>query len=165
MSIIEKAKEFALQAHYCQKYGNKNYSIHLGDVVAVLSRFDINDEAIIASAWLHDVLEDTPISKYILEKEFGKEISDIVELVTDKNGNNRRERQSRTYPFIKLNYKALIVKLADRIANTENSKKVGGKYWSMYKNEYSFFKESLQNKNEQNKDVINLTGYLDFLYS
>ena len=161
--LIDHARDFAVQMHRGQLYGKKDYVSHLEDVVRTLNVVGA-DYATICAGWLHDVLEDTPIGVDILEKEFGPEITSIVVAVTDKPGRNRRERQEKTYPAIKDNEKALIVKLADRIANTENSKHQGGSYWNMYEKEYSFFRGILYSP-EVNGIAKRLWKHLDSLYA
>lgn len=162
-SLTERAEEFAVQMHRGQLYGKKDYSAHLRDVVKILRNFGA-DEIVTCAGWLHDVIEDTPIGADILEKEFGAEITSIVLAVTDKPGKNRRERQEKTYPAIKNNEKALLVKLADRIANTENSKQQGGSYWAMYQKEYPFFRGILYSP-EVKGTAKQLWEQLDILYT
>lgn len=142
--IIERAKDFALLRHEGQKYGLHDYSYHLQDVVNTLLFFDYTDTTIIASAWLHDTLEDTYTSQKELQDKFGNEITYVVYCVTNAPGKNRKERIRRTYPKIKDNDDALILKLADRISNIANC--INDHNYSllqMYKTEYPNFRENL----------------------
>jgi (p)ppGpp synthase/HD superfamily hydrolase len=144
MNIVEKAKDFAIAKHANQKYGDRPYSYHLAQVSQVLSEFGyLGDEAIAAAAWLHDTLEDTETTYKELVSEFGVEISDIVFAVTSEPGENRVDRFRNTAPKIQSNKKALIVKLADRIANTEASLDTNRKLYKMYNKEFPLFKELL----------------------
>ena len=137
---ILQAKRFAIKAHGDQKYGNEfPYAIHLQAVESVLLRFDIVDENIRCAAWLHDTLEDTNIQYEEIELFFGKEVANIVSRLTEPKGGNRKWRHYETYPKIKELEEAVILKLADRIANVE----AGGDKVKMYIKEYAFFKESL----------------------
>ena len=81
------------------------------------------DESIIIGTILHDTLEDTTLSYNDIKKAFGKEVAEIVYCVTDELGRNRNERKEKTYPKIKANWKATVVKICDRIANITQSKK------------------------------------------
>jgi (p)ppGpp synthase/HD superfamily hydrolase len=146
MNVADKAKEFAIAKHATQKYGAHPYSYHLAQVSQVLSQFGCaGDEAIAAAGWLHDVLEDTPTTYEMLMSEFGNEVADIVFAVTSEPGENRADRFRKTALKIQSNKKALIVKLADRIANTEASFQSNPKLYKMYLKEFPLFKELLYN--------------------
>ena len=144
MSIVNKAKDFAIAKHANQKYGDRPYSYHLACVSQVLEEFGYaEDEAIAAAGWLHDTLEDTETTYEVLMSEFGKETADIVFAVTNEPGTNREQRLRKTALKIAANKKALIVKLADRISNTESSLKNNSRLHQMYKKEFPLFKELL----------------------
>ncbi|MEG4034610.1 HD domain-containing protein [Microcoleus sp. S36b_A4] len=146
MSIPNQAREFAIVQHGTQQYGEHPYSYHLARVSQVLSEFGYaGDEAIAAAGWLHDTLEDTPTTYEMLVSEFGKETADIVWAVTSEPGENRADRFRKTALKIQSNKKALIVKLADRIANTEASLQSNPKLYKMYVKEFPLFKELLYN--------------------
>lgn len=146
MNATDKAKEFAIAKHGPQKYGEHPYSYHLAQVSQVLSEFGYpGDEAIAAAGWLHDTLEDTPTTYEMLVSEFGKETADIVFAVTSEPGENRADRFRKTALKIQSNKKALAVKLADRIANTEASLQSNPKPYKMYVKEFLLFKELLYN--------------------
>lgn len=139
-NIIERAKAYALQHHGDQKYGDEfPYSVHLQAVVSVLYRFEIANETRVSIAWLHDVLEDTNATYEDLITFFGVEIADAVAALTEPKGGNRAWRHSQSYPRIRQNANALIVKLPDRIANVES----GGKKVGMYRKEHAEFKQAL----------------------
>jgi hypothetical protein len=65
--------------------------------------------------------------------------------VTTEPGGNRVDRFRKTALKIQSNKKALIVKLADRIANTEASLQSNPKLYKMYVKEFPLFKELLYN--------------------
>jgi (p)ppGpp synthase/HD superfamily hydrolase len=90
-------------------------------------------------------LEDTPTTYEMLVSKFGKETADIVWAVTSELGQNRVERFRKTALKIQSNKKALIVKLADRIANTQASIQSNSKLYKMYVKELALFKELLYN--------------------
>ena len=81
----------------------------------------------------------------MLVSEFGKETADIVRAVTSEPGENRADRFRKTVLKIQSNKKALAVKLADRIANTEASLQSNPKLYKMYVKEFALFKELLYN--------------------
>lgn len=138
------AREFALQAHGDQRYGTgEPYVVHLDAVVAVLKKVYGDSLPIIveSAAYLHDVLEDTNTKPEAIEQQFGPRVREIVELLTEKPGKNRRERHLRTHPAIRTDPLAVAVKLADRIANIEASKGLGTQtgYFKMYMGESPSF--------------------------
>lgn len=162
MSIPNRAKEFAIAKHGTQKYGEHPYSYHLAQVSQVVAQFGYaGDEAIAAAAWLHDTLEDTETAYEVLVSEFGKEMADIVLAVTSEPGQNRVERFRKTALKIQSNKKALIVKLADRIANTEASLATNPKLYKMYVKEFPLFKELLYDP--QNIELLPLWNRLESL--
>jgi len=138
-----KAKEFAIKTHGKQQYGNRPYSFHLESVVQVAK--DINwENDIILECWLHDNIEDCDVSYQDIEREFGKDVAEIVYAVTYELGRNRKESKAKIFPKIRANEKALCVKLCDRIANI-NQTILDENYslLSMYYNEQQDFKEKL----------------------
>lgn len=140
MLIHNHAKQFAISKHGRQKYGEVPYIIHLNHVVSVLGEHGYaNDDVIMSAGWLHDTIEDTDTTHAMLVLEFGKEIADIVWAVSSEPGKNRQAKFRNTAPKIISKEKALIVKLADRIANTEASLANNPKLYQMYKKEFSAF--------------------------
>ena len=140
----EKAKEFAIEKHGEQKYGDLPYLEHLQNVVDVLLQYGGGwDDELIASAWLHDVLEDTDATRKDVYHGFGGSTADIVWALTGE-GNNRREKFLSVVPKLKSNSKALMIKLADRIANVTSS--LSARRYSlceMYQKEFPEFKSQL----------------------
>lgn len=117
-SKIYTAIRFAKTHHGTQRYGDHPYHVHLGHVEDVLREAGYSDDdELLVGAWLHDVLEDTSATYNDIKKTFGESIAELVYAVTDELGRNRKERKTRTYPKIKRNKKATILKIADRIAN------------------------------------------------
>lgn len=138
-----KSKDFAIESHSSQKYGDSPYSVHLEHVVLILKQTQlIDDPALLDAAWLHDVVEDTEVTLLEIKEKFGPEVSDIVSRVTDESGHNREERKLKTYPKIRGHYKATVIKLCDRIANVEASQNVPEKL-DMYLREYISFRKAV----------------------
>lgn len=101
------------------------------------------DEEIVIACILHDTLEDTVVSYNDIKKAFGLNIAEIVYCVTDELGRNRTERKAATYPKIKRNWKAVAVKICDRIANVTHSKEYNRDKYEMYRKEYNDFHANL----------------------
>lgn len=136
-SLSQMAADFATQAHGSQQYGKgRPYSYHLGKVVDAVKKYGgspVHETA----AWLHDVLEDTPISREQLQQRFGKDIANIVDLLSNQ------ETKEETFKRIRTNPNAVFVKLADRIANTAEGQKN-----SKYRKEHPLFKSILYRPGE-----------------
>jgi len=90
------------------------------------------------AAILHDIAEDTEYSVDLVRRDFGAEVADLVWRLTDEPGGNRALRKARTYPKIKANKWAVLIKLADRYINTKGSEKK-----EMYQREFDSFKKNL----------------------
>ena len=80
--FLTKAYYFAKNAHTGQKRASgEEYFTHPCAVAQILIdlRMDSNT---IAAAFLHDVLEDTPVTQQDIKNEFGDEVLELVEGVT-----------------------------------------------------------------------------------
>lgn len=136
---IREARLVAIKAHGTQDYdGIFPYEKHLEDVVEVLKRFGIVQPKYICAGWLHDSMEDGALSYNKIKRHFGFEVAEMVYCVTDELGRGRDEKKAKTLPKTGSNPDAVIIKLADRIANIEH----GGKI-DMYAKEYKAFKLAL----------------------
>ena len=58
---------------------------------------------LLVAAWLHDVLEDTEITKTELEEKFGPVVAEIVYTLSDDKGSSRDERKANFYKKIAKN--------------------------------------------------------------
>jgi guanosine-3',5'-bis(diphosphate) 3'-pyrophosphohydrolase len=141
--MIKKARAFALKAHNVQVYGDiYSYFKHAEDVYKILLRFGFTEDKdldLLVASFLHDVIEDTCYSYNDLKKEFNINIAEIVYCVTDELGKNRKEKKEKTLPKIRSNPKAVILKVADRMANVEFGLSEGSRHVDMYRKEYRDF--------------------------
>ena len=81
-NLIEKAYNFAKKAHDGQlRKSGEPYFIHVFYTAYNLADLGMNP-TVICAGFLHDVLEDTPITEEELTKEFGEEITSLVKGVT-----------------------------------------------------------------------------------
>lgn len=170
---VESAMTLAAAAHVGQVYGDRPYIDHLIDVVEILFRFKYihveekinvlcitgSEITLVQAALLHDAIEDTALTKEIIEEVVGERVADIVWRVTCEPGKNRKERYEKTYPKIKENKNAVLIKLADRIANIENCIRTKDSRFKMYKKEYPEFEKQLRD----GKTAENLWIYLEGL--
>lgn len=166
---IKAAKKFANTFHsdQGQMYGKHPYVEHLEDVVQVMLRYNVTDKNVLAAGYLHDVIEDCEIPKEVLSVLFGERVSQLVWAVTDEEGANRKERKAKVYIKIKeTGPDALTVKLADRIANVENSIRTGElRMLKMYQKEHDGFRQELDPAGShfmwEHLDFLIDTGKLD----
>ena len=158
MTNIERALMVAEKAHANQTYDIYPYMYHIRMVVSIAEELGC-DESIIISCALHDVLEDTELSYNDIKKAFGKEVAEIVYAVTDELGRNRKERKSKTYPKIKANWKATVVKICDRIANINHSKFFNDSMLNVYKKENDDFYFNLKSETHPEKVDIAWSNY------
>lgn len=112
MSKVEKAKKFAIKKHAGQldDNGKDYFNSHCYQVFNLL-KIITNDEDILCAGLLHDVLEDTDTPSEELKKEFGDNITNLVNEVTKEEGEN-----GSCFPRLK-SEKAILIKFADRLSN------------------------------------------------
>ena len=128
---LTKAYDFALKAHQNQKrISGDPYLIHPVAVADILTDLKL-DSATIATGLLHDTIEDTHATYKTIEKEFGKEVADLVEGVTKiSEFENQAIYNSKAENFRKLilatsrDIRVLLVKLADRLHNMRTLKSI-----------------------------------------
>lgn len=162
MTNKERAILVAEAAHGNQRYGIYPYIYHLKKVAEIAEEFGF-DDVIIVACILHDTLEDCALSYSDIQKAFGTEVAEIVYCVTDELGRNRDERHEKTYPKIKNNWKAVAVKVCDRIANFRESKFNKHKLLSVYLNEYEGFAKGIKNPEHNSPELLRAWKCLDDL--
>src|SRR5262245_2896939 len=81
-ALLNRAYVYALKAHGSQKrYSGDPYYSHPVEVAGILTDLKL-DTATIATALLHDTLEDTVATRAELDKLFGPEVGALVDGVT-----------------------------------------------------------------------------------
>jgi (p)ppGpp synthase/HD superfamily hydrolase len=142
--LEQRASAFAKRAHQGQEYSDGDFhDRHLARVVATLRRFGVADPVLLAAAWLHDTVEDTPTTVEDIRHAFGDDVADLVWRLTDETGRNRKERHHLTHLKIRGRPEAVRVKLADRIANVESSIEQRSHLFGMYRGEHAQFRLDL----------------------
>jgi len=134
--VEAKAAIFAATRHAGKLYGEEPYTVHLAAVRNVLHDYGFNGDLGIAG-WLHDTIEDTATTREEIASRFGAHVADLVWAVTGV-GATRKERNHSAYTKIVRCPGAVILKLADRIANVEASP-VGSRFLDMYAREHAGF--------------------------
>ncbi len=123
-ALLNRAYVYAMKAHGNQKRASgKSYFSHPLEVAAILTDLKL-DDATIVTALLHDVIEDTPITRAEIDQLFGPEIGRLVDgltkirrldLVSKKA--EQAENFRKLLVAISSDIRVLLVKLADRVHN------------------------------------------------
>ena len=141
--LLERAVDFAYEAHKGQlrKDSGIPYICHPIDVMHFLKQQGIKDEEILASAILHDVLEDTPTSEETLLELFGERVTGFVLELTKPDDDDKHEYLVELAE--NASPEALFIKFADRVSNT-NDFDLAGK--PTYAYEYAMRAEDVYKK-------------------
>ena len=123
-SILNKAYVFAMQAHGPQRRASGDpFFSHPLEVAGILTDLKL-DTATIATALLHDTVEDTTATIEDIESNFGGEIAALVDGVTKLSQLelfSERTKQAENFRKLMLamsnDIRVLLVKLADRLHN------------------------------------------------
>jgi guanosine-3',5'-bis(diphosphate) 3'-pyrophosphohydrolase len=122
--LLARAYHFSDRAHAGQRRRNGDpFVTHCVEVAKILADLQL-DSVTVASGLIHDVVEDTNITLEDVEREFGREIAQIVDGLT-KIGHlpmtSREERQVENYRKLLLSIakdiRVILIKLADRLHN------------------------------------------------
>ncbi len=124
LELCFRAYDFSKKAHKNQKRASgEEYFIHPCTVAKILVDLGL-DSATIAAAFLHDVIEDTPVSEGDIKKEFGDEVLELVNGVTKLEKiefHSKEEEQAENFRklFVAMakDIRVIIIKLADRLHN------------------------------------------------
>ena len=124
LAVLERAYRFSEASHQGQQRASgEPYLSHPLEVAHLLVGFRM-DVTTVTAGLLHDVLEDTAATKDELEREFGKEIADLVDGVTKLGKlafSSREERQAENFRKMLVamarDLRVLMIKLADRLHN------------------------------------------------
>ena len=124
-SMIEKAYRTADAAHEGQKRkSGEPYIIHPICVAIILAELEMDKETIVAGL-LHDVVEDTAMTKADVAREFSDEVALLVDGVTKLTQLNlsqdkieiQAENLRKMFLAMAQDIRVIIIKLADRLHN------------------------------------------------
>ncbi len=129
IKAIKRAYIFARQAHQHQKrYTGDLYITHPVAVACILAKLHFDTETLI-TALLHDVIEDTEITKQDISENFSEKISILVDGVsklTQIEFKNNTEAKAKNLQKMLLatvrDIRVIIIKLADRLHNMHTIK-------------------------------------------
>ncbi|WP_404372939.1 RelA/SpoT family protein [Sphingomonas sp. MMS24-J45] len=123
-ALLNRAYVFSMQAHGSQKRANGDpYFSHPIEVAGILTDLHLDDETI-ATAILHDTIEDTVATPEEITRLFGPSVARLVDGVTKlskieaQTENERAAENLRKFLLaMSDDIRVLLVKLADRLHN------------------------------------------------
>ena len=124
VNLVRRAYYYAEQAHDGQfRRSGEPYVTHPLAVAGILSEMHMDPQSLVA-AMLHDVIEDTGISKLAVKGQFGDAIAEMVDGVSKLNKitfSSHAEAQAENFQKMALamakDIRVILVKLADRLHN------------------------------------------------
>jgi hypothetical protein len=149
--LVERAKAYATRAHkridHRRKYSKQPYEVHLEAVAKLVASVTDQPETI-AAAWLHDTVEDTPATLGDIEANFGTEVAELVEELTDVSkpgdGNRARRKEIDRRHLAQASARAKTVKLADLIDNCSDITRHDPRFARVYLSEMGALLEVLR---------------------
>ena len=122
--LITKAFEFALELHkHDLRASGEPYFSHPYEVAMIVAEEFPLDDITIVSTLLHDVVEDTDFDLNLMVKEFGKEVTEIVDGVTKISDIFKGQDITKAENYRKMllsmvkDVRVILVKFADRLHN------------------------------------------------
>jgi len=124
ISQLQSAFHFSEQAHEGQfRQSGEPYISHPLAVASILAEWHLDSQALTA-ALLHDVMEDTSVTKTEISRNFGKPVAELVDGVSklDKiEFESQAEAQAENFRKMLLamarDVRVILIKLADRLHN------------------------------------------------
>lgn len=141
---LEKVIRFATTAHQGQlRKTGVPYIAHPIGVMNTLTLCGVRDKTVLAAALCHDILEDCPYVKVEnLIQHLGPDAYRWVRELTFSPSSGSKEDYLKS--FSEASIEALVVKVADRVCNTEDflsfDKEKGISYWEKASDLLDFFK-------------------------
>lgn len=121
---VERAYKYSEQCHRGQmRQSGDPYITHPLAVANILADMRMDHESLMA-ALLHDVIEDTGVTKSQISRRFGRTVADLVDGVsklTEIEFESKAEQQAESFQKMTLamsrDIRVVLVKLADRLHN------------------------------------------------
>ena len=122
--MLNRAYVYAMRMHGAQlRASGDPYFAHPIEVAGIVTEYRL-DTAAVVTALLHDVIEDTPVTRADIAEKFGDEVATLVEGVTKLSklefsveATRQAENLRKFILAISKDVRVLLVKLADRLHN------------------------------------------------
>ena len=134
ISQLQSAYQFSEQAHEGQfRQSGEPYISHPLAVASILAQWHLDSQALTA-ALLHDVMEDTSVTKTEISRNFGKPVAELVDGVSKLDRiefETHEEAQAENFRKMLLamarDVRVILIKLADRLHNMSRAYQKGSK--------------------------------------
>ena len=147
--LVARAKEFAKLVH-----GGKNL-YHQKEIELLLKELGITqDEILLASVWLINILNNTQITYSTLKTQFGKEVADIVYGIPRNKENDIFGDDERS----------ILLMLVDKVVTIESYTDNNSKEYVRHREQFSLFRKFLYDEKSISYPIIYFWYYLENLY-
>jgi guanosine-3',5'-bis(diphosphate) 3'-pyrophosphohydrolase len=143
LGLVLRALAFAAHKHRDQRRLGAEASPYINHPISVanvlVNEGRLDDTVLVCAALLHDTLEDTLATAVELEREFGPEITRIVQEVSDDKSLPKQVRKRLQVEHApSLSEPAKLVKLADKICNLRDIAGQPPAEWSLARKQTYF---------------------------